>query len=562
MSGASSRASSRASTRAGLSRRLRLPLVAVLLAGSGLAWGQAQPDAAAPPPSAVQAAPSAARQADPVPDPVTSPAKDPVPDPVPSPPPSQASTDAGGAQRASSHTAFGSSGSPPPASLTGSGFDFGSYGRVGIGSDLRGHSGYGVNVVSFGSRLEKPAYLELNFYYGGTLGDDGDKRWRVIFVPAFAGDLFHYTGSFSQNFAIRNAYAEVENLGVRGLSLWAGSRMYRGDDVYLFDFWPLDNLNTVGGGANYAIKKRTNLAVHIGMNRLDDLYQVQVVKVPSRRLPSDGVILGPQPATANVTVLDRQRLVASFKLTHFLRDLALLPNGKLVLYGEFHYLPRGERQPEITGLMPQPLPEDYGYVVGAQLGGWLRSFVFANLFFRHAGGLGAFGDLGKPYGFGSDQRTWGTREYTVAASANYESRHVGVMVGGYFRAWSDANASRGGDDTGYKEGAAAVRPTVYFGKYFHTAVELSYQVRRPNTVDQDVARYLTPMVARASVMPIVAPLGRGTYSRPFLYGIYTLSYLTGDAQYYLFEPMDVRAGKALVHYLGLGVEWWFNSSYR
>ena len=561
--------STRVSTRVGLSRRLRVPLCAVLLAGSQLAWGQAQPDAAAPPPSPVQAAPSAVRQADPVPDPVPDPApspvKDPVPDPVLSPPPSQATTDAGGAQRASSHTAFGSSGSPPPASLTGSGFDFGSYGRVGIGSDLRGHSGYGVNVVSFGSRLEKPAYLELNFYYGGTLGDEQGsdaKRWRVIFVPAFAGDLFHYTGSFSQNFAIRNAYAEVENLGVRGLSLWAGSRMYRGDDVYLFDFWPLDNLNTVGGGANYSIKKRTNLAVHIGMNRLDDLYQVQVIKVPSRRLPSDGVILGPQPATASVTVLDRQRLVASFKLTHFLRDLALLPNGKLVLYGEFHYLPRGERQPEFTGLMPQPLPEDYGYVVGAQLGGWLRSFVFANLFFRHAGGLGAFGDLGKPYGFGSDQRTWGTREYTVATSANYESRHVGVMVGGYFRAWSDANASRGGDDTGYKEGAAAVRPTVYFGKYFHTAFELSYQVRRPNTVDQDLARYLTPMVARASVMPIVAPLGRGTYSRPFLYALYTLSYLTGDAQYYLFEPMDVRAGKALVHYLGLGVEWWFNSSYR
>ena len=72
-----------------------------------------------------------------------------------------------GAVRASSHSEFGASGSPPPPEATGSGFDFGSYGRVGIGSDLRGHSGYGVNVVSHGSRLEEPAYLELNFYYGG-----------------------------------------------------------------------------------------------------------------------------------------------------------------------------------------------------------------------------------------------------------------------------------------------------------------------------------------------------------------------------------------------------------
>jgi hypothetical protein len=107
-----------------------------------------------------------------------------------------------------------------------------------------------------------------------------------------------------------------------------------------------------------------------------------------------------------------------------------------------------------------------------------------------------------------------------------------------------------------------VRPTVYFNKYLHTAVELSYQVRRPLTVDQDRAAYILPQVVRASIMPIVAPLGRGTYSRPFLFALYTLSYLNGDAQYYLFEPQDVRAGKPVVHYLGLGVEWWFNSSYR
>lgn len=73
---------------------------------------------------------------------------------------------ASGARKASAHSQFGASGSPPPASVTATGFDFGSYGRVGIGSDLRGHTGHAVNVVSFGSRLEKPAYLELNFYYG------------------------------------------------------------------------------------------------------------------------------------------------------------------------------------------------------------------------------------------------------------------------------------------------------------------------------------------------------------------------------------------------------------
>ncbi|MCS6913800.1 MAG: carbohydrate porin [Myxococcales bacterium] len=487
----------------------------------------------------------------------------------PAPPPPRAAQDPGpaakdqtaaGALRASDHTAFGSSGSPPPPSVTGTGFDFGSYGRVSIGSDLRGHTGHGVNVVSFGSRLEKPTYLEVNFFYGGTIGDDPSRRWRVVIVPAFAGDLFHFSGNFSQHFALRNAYAETENLGARGLRLWAGSRMYRGDDVYLFDFWPLDNLNTVGGGAGYNFnRERTDVAVQIGMNRLDDLYQHQQIRVPARRLPQGVPLLTPTPATMEVTTLDRPRLVVSFKGTQFLRDLSALPNAKLVLYGEFHYLPAGERQFPGQGQPPLVLPEDYGGVIGAQVGSWLRPFVFANLFLRAAFGLAAFGDLGRPYGFDQSLRVSGARELTVALSANWESKWLGLMSGAYFRVFRDASQS---DGAGFDEGAMALRPTVYFTRYLHTAVELSYQARRPVTVDQETGAPLLPQVFRLSLMPLVAPLGRGTYSRPFLYGIYTMSLLNADAQHVLFDPQDVRAGQSVIHYLGLGAEWWFNSSYR
>jgi maltoporin len=476
------------------------------------------------------------------------------------PPPPLREAASGGAVRASEHTAFGSSGSPPPASATNLGFDYGSYGRVGIGSDLRGHTGHGVNVVSFGSRLEKPTYLELNFYYGGTIGEDPSRRWRVIVVPAFAGDLFHFSGKFSQNFALRNAYAEVENLGVHGLRLWAGSRMYRGDDVYLLDFWPLDNLNTVGGGAGYRFnQERTDLAVHLGMNRLDDLFQYQQVQVPARRFPQGGPFYSDRPAVDQVTTLDRPRLVASFKATQFLRRTDALPNGKAILYAEFHYLPEGQQQFPSTSQPTIPLKSEIGWVVGGQLGGWLRPFVFANAFVRVAGGLGAFGDLGKPYGFDAAQQATSALETTIAFSANYESRYLGVMGGGYFRHFRDANNA---DNTGFNEGALSLRPTVYFTRYLHGAVELSYQARRPLTADQERGTYLLPQVFRASVMPIVAPLGRGTYSRPMVYGIYTASVLSDDAQYTLFDPRDVRAGQGVVHYLGLGAEWWFNSSYR
>ena len=76
-----------------------------------------------------------------------------------------------------------------------------------------------------------------------------------VLTPAFAtGDLFHYTGDLDNHIAIRNAYAEVDNVIVKGLTAWAGSRMYRGDDIYLLDFWPLGRVGGVGAGRLVAEK--------------------------------------------------------------------------------------------------------------------------------------------------------------------------------------------------------------------------------------------------------------------------------------------------------------------
>jgi hypothetical protein len=121
-------------------------------------------------------------------------------------------------------------GSPPPPSQTGTGFAFGSYGRVTLGLDGAGHEGYATNVVSHGSRLEEAPYLELDLYYGGALptGLGETARWRVVLAPAFQGDLFHYTGDFASQLAIRNAYAETEGILYKGLNIWVGSRMLRG----------------------------------------------------------------------------------------------------------------------------------------------------------------------------------------------------------------------------------------------------------------------------------------------------------------------------------------------
>ncbi len=75
----------------------------------------------------------------------------------------------------------------------------------------------------------------------------------------------------------------------------------------------------------------------------------------------------------------------------------------------------------------------------------------------------------------------------------------------------------------------------------HTAVELSYQARESDGLDFATSRQLTPHVFRASILPIISPKGRGTYSRPQIYAVYTVSVLNQDAA---AIPLPAR-GRAL-----------------
>jgi maltoporin len=138
---------------------------------------------------------------------------------------------------------------------------------------------------------------------------------------------------------------------------------------------------------------------------------------------------------------------------------------------------------------------------------------------------------------------------------------VGIQAAAYVRRFQDPSP---GDfnPLSYTEGILAVRPHFYLSEYFHTALELSYQARRADGLDYVANRVLSPQVFRFSVLPLVAPLGRGTYSRPQLYIIYTVSVANQDSRVFLYDPSDFRYDHGVVHYLGAGAEWWFNSTYR
>lgn len=450
----------------------------------------------------------------------------------------------------------------PQASSTdavGSQFRFGSYGRARAATDLRGNSARPVNIVSFGSRIDERSYAELEFQQRFFRPEEAPRfETEVVATLAFLDDLFHYTGSFDQSIALRNLYA---NMGWRSdfgdVDLWAGSRMYRGDDIYLLDFWPLDNLNTLGGGARYRrdlAPGPLDLRLHAGVNRLLDPYQFQTVEVP-------GVPFG----TEEIITLDRQRFVVSARLEqqfHLQDDAAR--GLKAVLYGESQQLPEGSRILD-DGFTEELLPADQGFLVGGQLGFWeAQGFLdgsFANLFARYSSGLAAYGDLGIPYAVAQDETASGANDLLFGLSALVDTPYANLMLGSYFRNFKTAREADTFED--YWETILSARIHGYLTDHIHPGVEASYQVRNIQGAYPEADTYSRPQLQAPAVTKLsfiqAFSLEPRAYSRPQLRLIYTASLLNESARL-LYRPEDPRRELETQHYLGVMVEWWFNSA--
>ena len=441
-------------------------------------------------------------------------------------------------------------------------FQFASYGRVRGASDLEGGRPRPVNVVSFGSRIDELNYAELEFQQRFEVpGANPHETFtmQVVATLALGDDLFHYTGDFDQAIATRNLYAEGGWRLGNGLStsFWAGSRMYRGDDIYLLDFWPLDNLNTVGGGGAVAYDwpefGRTELKLHGGASRSLAPYQYQLIEVPGLDFGADQVLL-----------LDRQRTILSARLQHDLwlhtRQNGTPTSGlKLVLYGESHDLPEGTRRLE-DGLTTETLPAESGTKLGAELGAWIARGLFEgsfmNLFYAHTQDLAAYGEFGIPTGVNTQDTSLGASSHLLAISANLETPWAGMLLGAYYKTFADADAQQEDFDD-YWESIFAARAHAYLTDHIHPGIELSYQVRQPQGPFARTNAFEAPAVTKLTLMQAIS-LQPKMYSRPQLRLLYTRSMLN-DSALNLYAPEDPRRGLATQHYLGVMVEWWFNN---
>lgn len=424
-------------------------------------------------------------------------------------------------------------------------FHFGSYSRIIAASDLDGRTGRQNLLTTWGPRVdEADTYAEIEFRR-----EDRFAGMDTSFVAsiAFFGPLFHYDGEISERIAVRNFFARVQNLLTPGLEVWAGSRMWRGDDVYLFNFWPLDNLNMVGGGFNYSIEDIGELAFAAGLAQPNDPFQRQEVLVPAR--------VGFTPES--VVFLDRPRAVFAGRLTLWPFSRTAREGVKAILYGEGHYLSGGQRRDEEGAL--EVLPEDAGWVVGAQVGGYLADQnTFVNLFVRYARGLGAYDPLGVPFREGSVIQTGRAEELRIALSANWEVDMFGLQIGAYYRYFRDADPNIFGRGT-LTEGAINARPMLWFGRFVGLAIDVSYSGVAAAAINETTGSPEGGSIFKLGIVPFISPFGRGTYTRPHLRLIYSLTVRDDDARA-LYPPLDPRSANNVEHFLGIGVEWWFSSS--
>lgn len=417
---------------------------------------------------------------------------------------------------------------------------FGSYGRVGIASAQDGGQARSPTIVQFGPRLAAGNYLELDF--GTQPRNTPHGNVSMLTTLAFDEGLFHYDGQWSSNMSLRRFQLTVDALLNSKFYLVVGSQWNRGDDIYLLNFWPLDNVNSNGVTFGYAGDVFRS-QVHMGLSRLGQNRQSQSIEVAN-----------PTFGAETVVTLDRQRFLSTVSSTGLFSKKTVL--HKIKLYAEYHHLASGDQTLENNPDQTIRLSDDQGALVGVQYGlsgFWDQSHI--NVFARYARGLAAYDELAAAQAVNRDRRSVDAYESRLAFSANLQTELVSVMVGGYGRIFNDGDVNEEDFDD-RQELSAAIRPMLRLGA-FTPAVEASIQVSRtnglnPRTGGQSIAR----IVQLAALPAFTFTQTPGAYSRPRVNGVIAYSMLNPAALSYYAEA-DPRSELDSVWFFGVTAEWWF-----
>jgi len=228
--------------------------------------------------------------------------------------------------------------------------DFSAYARSGIQVGSQGGKGENLNPeggFAITNRLQETSYFEL----GANTHLEQDSRLVMTFGNG--SDMPHYSGDWpGPAFAVRNFYFAMDKMPDNpSTSLWLGSRMYRGGDIYLFDMWPSDNQNMLGAGIAYG--KSTKVEFAIGAK-------------------SDAAYSGP------VTTLNSKSGQRYFLINKL--EMPITADKKLKTNAEFHFIPKSSAS-YIVGASTTPInvPSSSGVLLSAQYPFWGTNTGFMRL---------------------------------------------------------------------------------------------------------------------------------------------------------------------------------------
>lgn len=453
------------------------------------------------------------------------------------------------------------SGAPRPAlaDIPSDRAEFFMYGRMGIGWVPTGQLAPGLSMNlgdrnSIGGRLEDGDYLEPGMRLHLLKGDN-DRATRIDIVTSF--EMFSLDGSIVSDLANRDAvnkikffpeqaYVEAYNVLTEGLTLWAGSRLYRAADVHIANYFYFNNLPSTGVGARYA-----------GLD-------VAILQITSGS-PFYRASLGSAPIAADAPTVQRPRTVgvAQYKLLFGPRE------SFVQALGEIHFVPKAKNA--ITDETTPTDPFDYGWVAGLKLHLDLDGGDFNDTSVRYGTRIANGGFSGRTtfdtFGASAQDGTY-KGAYGVEAVDHFLVNFGqifavnGYAVLGYSQGARDYTpmAPNPPDptmpfviapDTGFSFGAGA-RPTLYVTDQFHLSVEGTFQARKDEGRDLGTA-------VKLSAIPTIVPSGkRSVWTRPALRLIYTACIYNQAAVDQRMSPYLQTVGpKNFGQYIGLATEWWY-----
>ena len=179
---------------------------------------------------------------------------------------------------------------------------------------------------------------------------------------------------------------------------------------------------------------------------------------------------------------------------------------------------------------------------------------------RHARGIAAYDPLAVPITFALDRHDERRERDAVRALAATTRRTRSAS-------WrpptcaSSATASPAETSTQkYDEGAVVVRPNVFLGEHFGVSRRRQLPAAPHRDAQYPARRRPAHRVGpKLGVMPYFSPAGRGSFKRPQFRLLYVASFRDAGARA-LYPAEDVFAQRKVEHFLGIGAEWWFNSS--